>query len=468
LIEVLQQTLTDPAIIARFRVNPTDWTRQRTLTFRMVALLILQGHKQALQNTLNKCFRALGAARQVPTASALCQARQKLQPELFLHLNQLVTEHFYQRPASDCAVIDAATRDAATRDAATRDTAVPVPVALTPPASPTTWWTWRGHRLLGVDGTRWNLPDTPPQRDHFGSAKNQHDAVGCAQAQGSVLYDVLNDIGLSAVLEPIQAEKDLLFAHHLKPTQPGDVIIMDRGYADYAVLAFWVGHKREFVVRLPRSSFGPARAFWQSEAREAMVTITVTPDQRAFVAKHKLPTSLCVRLVKLRLETGEEEVLATSLVDATRYPAAELGQVYAWRWRTESYLDRLKNIFEIERLGSRRREHLQQDFYGVVFLATLESVLTRPANWQLAQASQRRGCRYVRQVNRAVSYSALLEQTLGLLSDKDRSPEQALAELFHLFHTNPVPRRPGRHVERKRRTLSQKLRYHRYGKRALT
>ena len=456
LIHTLKQTLADPATVERFRVAPSDWTRQRTLTFTLVVLLILQGHKQAFQNALNKLFSARGKVRQVPTASALCQARQKLRPELFLHLNQVVVESFYQLPAADVTLVTAEDGAGTTGAGTTGTTGADVV------------WTWCGHRLLGVDGTCWNLPNTPANRDHFGSATNQHDAVGCAQAQGSVLYDVLNDIGLNAVLEPVQAEKELMFAHHLKHTRVDDVIVMDRGYADYSVLAFWVKHRREFVLRLPRSSFKAVREFWQSDACEAVVTLHVTPDQRAFVRKNGLPTTLRVRLVKLFLDNDEVEVLATSLLDAVRYSAGALGQVYAWRWRVETYIDRLKNIFEIERFGSQRREHLQQDFYGVLFLASLESVLSRRASGELAQQSRRRGCRYTQQVNRAVSYSALLERTMVLLADERQSTEETLEELHHLFKTNPIPRRPGRHFSHERRTLSQKLRYHRYAKRALT
>jgi hypothetical protein len=421
------------------------------LTFAVVVILILQGHKQAFQNALNRLFSALGKARKVPTASALCQARGKLKPEFFVHLNGVVTQSFYQLPTADV------TQDGQ-RDSTTDGTTDGAEVA----------WTWLGRRVLGVDGTRWNLPNTTAYREHFGSATNQHDAVGCAQAHGSVLYDVLNDIGLNAVLEAAQAEKDLMFDHHLKDTRIGDVIVMDRGYADYSVLAFWMHHQREVVVRMPRNSFKAVREFWRSQAQEVVVTLRVTPDQRAFVQEKKLPATLRVRLVKLVLENGEIEVLATSLLDAGSYNREALGQIYAWRWRVETYLDRLKNIFEIERFGSMRREHLQQDFYGVVFLATLESVLCRRASLELSEQSRRRGCRYTRQVNRAVSYSALLGQTMVLLSDEKQSVEAVLEELHHLFKTNPILRRPGRHYSHERRTLSRKLRHHRYAKRALT
>jgi len=81
--------------MARYRVRVQDWSRQRTLTFLRVVVLMLTGHKHALQNALNRFFRTLGLLREVPTANAYSQARQKVEPALFQHLNQLVVEKFY-------------------------------------------------------------------------------------------------------------------------------------------------------------------------------------------------------------------------------------------------------------------------------------------------------------------------------------------------------------------------------------
>ena len=80
----------------RFRQAKTHFTRERVLSFGMVAVLILRGHKVSLQNALNKFFGALGEVFRVPTASAYCQARQKVKPELFRHLNEVVCQDFYE------------------------------------------------------------------------------------------------------------------------------------------------------------------------------------------------------------------------------------------------------------------------------------------------------------------------------------------------------------------------------------
>ncbi|HZS09376.1 MAG TPA: hypothetical protein VFD58_31375 [Blastocatellia bacterium] len=49
------------------------------------------------QNALNKFFRELDQLDQLVTASAYCQARQKLRPELFAHLTRVTCDEYRAR-----------------------------------------------------------------------------------------------------------------------------------------------------------------------------------------------------------------------------------------------------------------------------------------------------------------------------------------------------------------------------------
>jgi hypothetical protein len=419
--------LHDEQTVARYRVRPQDWSRQRTLTFLRVVVLLLTGHKHALQNALNRFFRAVGLLPEVPTASAYSQARQKLAPALFQHLNTLVVEQFYRLYAPDGGVKR-----------------------------------WQGRRVLGIDGTMINLPDTEALREHYTVHRNQHAGGERVQALGSVCYDLLNDLALDATLGKQHAEKESLFTSHLKVTAPGDVIVLDRGYADYGVMAFLVHHQRDFVIRVPRRRAGPIRAFWDGPHREQVVELAVPERQRNFVKKHGLAPRLRVRLVKIDLAEGEVEVLATSLLDARAVPAAELKIIYGWRWGVETYYDRVKNIFEVERFSGRNVRSIEQDFFGMLFLTTLESVLSKPAEAELAQHSAIARRKHVAQVNHAVSYLALVDHTVALLLDPPGPVEETLATLHFLFKTNPTLHRPGRRFPRKRASGYRRAWFHRY------
>lgn len=404
----------------------------RVLSWPVVIVMMLRGQKVALQTAVNKFFSAVGEVWQVVTASAYRQARQKVQPEVFVHLNAVTCEEYYLRYGAEDEVR-----------------------------------LWHGHRLLGVDGSYVNLPDTEETRRAFSVQTNQHVGGEQVQALASVLYDLRNDLGLSAALGPKQAEKNLLFGTHVAATHAGDVLVCDRAYADYSVLATLVARGCHFVIRFPRQSFTEVNAFWAAPDPERVVTLEVTSKARAYVAAQHLPTMLRVRLLKVLLPSGEVEVLGTDLLDAHTYPAAEFKVVYGWRWTHETYHDRLKNIFEVERFSGKSVQAITQDFYGVVFLATLESILSKPAQAVLTTQGEVRECRYAPQVNRAISYVTVLEHLVQLLSDPHRSPATTLAAIERLLLTAPTRQRPGRQVPRRKRSAAHRLRFAKYGKRVV-
>ena len=227
MITHLQDELVSTTTRELFRQRPQDFTRIRVLTFARVALLILRGHKLSLQNGLNKFFTALGEVFKVPTSSAYSHARLKLKPELFAHLNSISCSDFYQLYPSDSLVK-----------------------------------LWRGHRLLAADGTYLNLPDTAETRAEFTLQVNQHEGGECVQALCCLLYDLRNDLGLVGLLSPRQGESKQLLEKLWPDTKEGDVLVLDRAYADYCVFAYAIKQKREVLVRLPRDRFKACEGFW--------------------------------------------------------------------------------------------------------------------------------------------------------------------------------------------------------------
>ena len=416
-----------------FRQAVGDFSRRPTLTFARVATLILRGHQVSQQNAVNKFFRELGAPELGVTGSAYCQARQKLKPELFVHLNDCVVEDFTRLSQADG-----------------------------------TWRTWHGHRLLGGDGTKLNLPDMPAMRAAYSVIHNQYGAAGeTVQGLAVVVYDLLNDLGVAAHLGQLAHEPDVLAQRFSTATTTDDVFVLDRNFADYAFLAWGVQQGRGLIIRCPRSSFGVVNDFWNSDLTDQVVTLhcSTRKTTRAEVRAQGLPQAVTVRLLKFTLTTGETEVLLTTLCDQQRYPAAEFYDVYGWRWRQETYYDRVKNIFELERFSGLTPLAIAQDLHGVLFLATLESTLAHSAQTALTANTAPRTPRVMPRINRAVSYVSLLDHTVALLADPQRSLEDVVTQLHQLLQTNPKYNAAGRKFERLARSPARSLRHQRYRKR---
>lgn len=400
-----------------------------------MATLILRGHKVSQQNALHKFFRELGQPDRTLTASAYCQARQKVQPALFRHLNEATVAEFTTLSQADG-----------------------------------TWQTWHGHRLLGADGTKLNVPDTAALRAAYSVVGNQHGAAGqVVQALAVVLYDLLHDLGVAAHLGSLAHEPAVLRHDLWAATQAGDVLVLDRNFTDYALIAWAVAQQRHLIIRCPRHAFRVVTDFWESAATDQVVRLecSTKASTRTLVKQADLAPAVRVRLLKFTLPTGETEVLLTTLCDQARYPAADFFQVYGWRWRQETSYDRLKNIFEVERFSGLSPRAIAQDFWGVLFLATLESTLAHSAQAALDERRRQRPTAVRPQVNRAVSYVALLDHCVALLADPSLPVEAVVAQLHRLLQTNPKYHAAGRKYARPPRSPSRSLRHQRYRKRLL-
>lgn len=429
----VRQELHASATREKYRIAPGDFSRQPILTLPRVATLVLRGHKVSQQNALNKFFRELQQPEIVLTGSAYCQARQKIKPELFVHLNASVVEEFTTLSQAD-----------------------------------QTWRTWRGHRLLGADGTKLNLPDTAQLRAAYSVVGNQHGAAGeRVQGLAVALYDLLNDVGLGAHLGPLAHEPKVLLDQLSALTQANDLLVLDRNFSDYILIAWAVPHQRHLLIRCQSNSFGVVEDFLASDETDRVVTLhcsnrkTTKSDLKAL----GLPEQVRVRLFKFTLPTGETEVLLTTLCDQQSYPRDEFYQVYGWRWNQETYYDRIKNIFEVERFSGLSQLAIEQDFHGVIFLATLESTLAQSAQAALTARANTRPAKAQPQINRAVSYVSLLDHTVALLADPQLPLEEVVEQLHRLFQTNPKYNAPGRQFDRPPRSPSRSLRNQRYRKR---
>lgn len=429
LIEQLRQSLITPAFWGRHRRRSTDFTRQCVLTFPVLMLLLLQKSLKSLQAHTQAFFGQLSQGVVPPSlsAGALTHARAKLRPSAFGELNQLVRQTVYG------------------------------------PAHASLVQRWRGHRLLSVDSSLVRLPSHAAVGAKFGWVQcgNHHGwQERFPQGRVSVLYDVLNEMALEARLVGSTVAETALAYEHLTQVQAGDVLLNDRGYTGYRWCVAVRVADAHFVSRCSRGSFVAVQELFARDEAGVSVVVTLAAPQsvRAECRARGWPLELTVRLVTVRLSSGELEVLATSLLDAVAYPTAALAEVYWQRWGQETYYARLKGRLDLEHCSGQTVEAVEQDFHATVLLANVESVVIGPAQAQLALRTA--GRRQPAQVNRAVSVHALKYRLIELLTSR-RPATQVLAELTQWFQANPVSVRPERKVSRRKFAHSRSYHYQR-------
>lgn len=432
LIVALRTRGRDPRYRVAHRRRPVDFTRQRTLPFLVVLLVILQKSTKSVQRHLHEFLAQWFAEGDAPavTPGGWTQARAKLRYTAFIELDQQVLLPHYYAP----------------EQTALRRT-------------------WRGHRTLAVDGSEARLPQSQELATHFGEVQvtNQHGATGTSYpaAAFSVLYDLLNHVGLDARLEPHARSEVDLAVEQTVVLQPNDLLIWDRGFTGFRLMAVVRSRGAHFLGRCSRGSFLAAQELFRlNRAGRSVVTKIYAPaHQRAELQRLGLPTELLVRFVSVRLPTGELEVLVTSLLDEAAYPTEEFLAVYHWRWGHETYYQRLKGRLDLEHWTGATVEAVRQDFFAAVFLANLETLLQAPAQAQLTHLSQTR--QHKMQVNRANSYHALKTRLVELLAS-DTPVEEVLRRLQQWLVGSPVAVRPGRKVPRRPGSMYRSYHYQRH------
>jgi hypothetical protein len=431
LIEQLRGKLMDAEFLARHRVRPQDFTRQQQLTFPVLMLFVLQKTVKSIQRHLHEFLEELtgGAVFESVTPGAVTHARAKLKPTAFIELNQ--------------------------------QTVLPVVYA---PEQAAQLKRWRGHRLVGHDSSLIRLPASEELGQQFGwvEVTNKQGATGTRypEARISVLYDLLNRIGLDARLEPSGVGEVRLALEQLAYLQPADVAINDRGFTGYRFLAEHIHRDIHVVGRCSQGSFAAAQQLFRMDraGRSLIVKLVAPREERAELKRLGLPLEIVVRFVSVRLPTGGLEVLVTTLLDQTQYPTEEFEDLYHCRWGHETYYGALKGRLDLENFSGETVEAVQQDFHAAVLLCNLESLLTRPAVTTVTEAST--GHKHSKQVNRANSYHALKQQLLDLLYS-DLLAQEVISKLQLLFVRTPVSVRRDRKVPRRKPSFPRSYHFQR-------
>lgn len=211
-----------------------------------------------MQNRVNKFFDDLNLLGEISTASAFCQSRKKIKPEFFKVLNDKVVDFFYDNYEKDGLVKK-----------------------------------WKGRLLWAVDGSYINVPDTIETRKKYNICTSQYNAECAIQALSSFLCDVLNEISINSSIDEIKSEKSFIFEEHIRHYREDVIVLYDRLYTDYSVIAVHIKAGIDFVIRCPESkTFRKVEEFVKSDGIDEIVSLNITRKQKKFVEENGLPEEI--------------------------------------------------------------------------------------------------------------------------------------------------------------------------------
>ncbi len=217
---------------------------------------------------------------------------------------------------------------------------------------------WRGHRVVLVDGTCVSMPDTPSLHSHFGTSTGRGGKrhYPLARMVTAALANTMTVIAY-AVGRYDQSEQALL-RPLLAGLRKGDLLLADRHFAGSNLYHEYLVAGLNFLTRIhQRLKVSRLRPLDGYASNDFVADVPIGDSYRRKDAT--LPGSVRVRLIHavVRLRGQREAVwFVTSLLDDAMYPAAEIVQLYARRWRIETLFLQLKVRMSADVLRSKTPE----------------------------------------------------------------------------------------------------------------
>ena len=301
--------------------------------------------------------------------------------------------------------------------------------------------------LKAIDGSALTLPDTFKNRQAY-------PPIQCPEGPGFpmmrivVLFSLLSG-AVGALAQGSLAVSELaLFGSLLQCLSPGDILLGDRGFGCYPVVAL-LKHslKVDFIGRTTRSIDGRRRLRrlgprdwlirWEPQTKPSP---WLSALQRA-----GLPREIVLRAVKgscYRKGFRVRQVtVVTTLTDPQRYPAEQILQAYLQRWRLEMCLDDLKTTLKMEMLRSHSPEMAQKEVYARLIVHNLIRCVAAQVASQLHVSLER--------ISFKGTLDALRHFAMAMSKAATKTKRRQLwAQLLDTLAADLVPERPGRREPR--------------------
>jgi len=116
---------------------------------------------------------------------------------------------------------------------------------------------------------------------------------------------------------------------------PNDLLLLDRGYPAYWIFNLIISRGGNFCARISKQ-WEIVQNFIESGSTEAIVDLHASYQSRKECLEMGLDIlPLRLRLIRVELETGQIEVLITSLTDIKKFPQEIFKDLYHQRWPVE-------------------------------------------------------------------------------------------------------------------------------------
>jgi Transposase DDE domain len=256
-------------------------------------------------------------------------------------------------------------------------------------------WRWKGRRVQLVDGTTLSMPDTPENQAEYPQPDSQEEGLGFPLLRVVALTSLATGLLTAAALGPYAGKETgepAMLRTLFDTLSAGDVLLGDRYYGGWFMLALLQERGVDFVVRLHQyrdADFRRGRRLGKGDH----VVSWPKPQRPNWMDREtydRLPRELVVREVQVTVAVPgfrtESLVVVASLRDDEQVSRDDLAALYRRRWTVELRIRDIKSTMHLDVLRCKTPAMVRQELWT----GLLAYNLIRQSMLQSAHAAEAR------------------------------------------------------------------------------
>jgi hypothetical protein len=405
-------------------LNDKDFIRKRKLGFTDLIIYQLRSVSKSLSVSLDDYLNETDKKVNGYSKQAYSKARMKIKHQGYIELNDDIQEEFYKK----------------------------------------SYKTYNGYRLLGIDGSKIELPHSEEIAEYFGQMNNDDKMINVSWS--TVVYDLLNNQAVDASLNKYgESERKYAIDQFRELKRRGkqrkDIVVADRGFPSLELFVEFKEMNYDFVIRYNGEYFlKETQVLVDGGKKDIEIEIDLRQGNKRSENKsirallsQGAPKRIKLRAVRIELDNGKQEYLITSLLNKKKFKAKDFKEIYRLRWNHETYYNYQKNVIEVERFTGKTVESILQDYHSRVLVGNIHSmILTEAEEGIKEEVSENPNLKYAEyKTNRAVSYGIMRPRIYRMLSEENYDWEKEYDELVEIAKKYKLPVKPNRSYPRKKK-----------------
>ena len=223
-------------------------------------------------------------------------------------------------------------------------------------------WLWHGLNVVLADGTTVLMPDTPKNQAVFPQQNNQKPGLGFPIVRLLALISLATGVIIDYRHGPYQGKgtgETSLFSQLLNSLLTGDLLLADRYYCTFAIIALLQAQGIPVLFPLHANKKADFRLGSKLGAKDHLVEWKKPqrkPVWMTTLAYADLPELVTVREFKIK-----GIVYVTTLLNAKQFNKQELANLYKERWKIELDFLAIKTHMGMEMLRCKTPEMVEKE-----------------------------------------------------------------------------------------------------------